>query len=71
MMSAAKALRWRIENNPGTVLGIGTAAAYGCVVAGLSDAMTPSKRIQAVERVLTSGDVLQAVINAGVPLEVS
>jgi histidine ammonia-lyase len=71
MMSAAKGLRWRLENEPGSVLGIGTAAAYECVVAGLSDDMTPSKRIQTVEAILASGDVLQAVVTAGVPLEVS
>lgn len=71
MMSAAKALRWRLENEPSTVLGNGTAAAYDCVVTGQTAGMTPSKRIAFVESLLASGQVLQAVVTAGVPLEVA
>ena len=65
-MSAAHALRWRLEQEPDTRLGRGTRAAYDAVISVLSDEGTPSARIAAVEQAIADGRLVRAVREAGV-----
>lgn len=70
LMSAARALRWRLDNESDVALGAGTRAAFAAVEAVLEHRpITPSAAIAAVESAVARGDILRAVREAGVPLE--